>query len=113
MTLERQVLEPSNPLPSFDARVWARSFMEHNAINPDIARDEETMVTWFANALMRGYDEHANAKQPNELKAPDLLAVIAAAKRFMHAHDTNPYEEVIERRTKALRSALAKVEEGK
>ncbi len=40
---------------------------------------------------------------------PDLLAVLAAAKRFMHAYDTNPYAEIIERRAKALRSALAKL----
>lgn len=51
---------PITPLSSFDARVWARSFIEHNKIDPSIARDEETMVTWFANALMRGYDEYAN-----------------------------------------------------
>lgn len=48
---------PSDPIDSFDARDWARSFMEHNEVNPNIARDEETMVTWFASALMRGYDE--------------------------------------------------------
>ncbi len=48
----------ADTLKSFDARVWAKDFC-------DIARkigqpvpDEEWMVTWFANALMRGYDEH-------------------------------------------------------
>ena len=50
--------DPTWPLPSFDARDWAEAFCK-------IARekghdlDEEWMVTWFANALMRGYDEHA------------------------------------------------------
>jgi hypothetical protein len=46
--------DPSWPLPSFDARDWAKAFCK---INPDM--DESTMVAWFANALMRGYDEHA------------------------------------------------------
>ena len=43
---------PDWPLPSFDARDWAKAFCK---LNPSM--DEELMVTWFANALMRGYDE--------------------------------------------------------
>ena len=43
---------PDWPLPSFDARDWAAAFCK---INPQA--DEEIMLTWFANALMRGYDE--------------------------------------------------------
>jgi hypothetical protein len=42
------------PLPSFDARDWAEAYCK---INP--AADEGTMLAWFANALMRGFDEHA------------------------------------------------------
>jgi len=42
---------------SFDARDWARMFVGLVQHNPAIATDEETMTTWFANALMRGYDE--------------------------------------------------------
>ena len=51
--------DPNWPLPSFDARDWAKAFVEIAAKNghPDI--DEAWMVTWFANALMRGYDQHA------------------------------------------------------
>lgn len=45
---------PDWPLSSFDARDWAAAFCK---INP--GADEGTMITWFANALMRGYDEHA------------------------------------------------------
>jgi hypothetical protein len=43
---------------SFDARDWAKAFVEHVTANPGIPTDEATMTTWFANALMRGYDEH-------------------------------------------------------
>ena len=46
-----------NVLVSFDAQEWAASFMETLRENPDITIDRELMVTWFANALMRGYDE--------------------------------------------------------
>jgi hypothetical protein len=45
---------PDWPLPSFDARDWAAAFCK---LNPSI--DEDLMLAWFANALMRGYDEHA------------------------------------------------------
>lgn len=48
----------SDILASFDARDWARAFVEHARQNPSIATDEGTMIAWFANALMRGYDEH-------------------------------------------------------
>lgn len=47
---------------SFDARVWARAFVEYVRRNPSIATSESTMLGWFANALMRGYDEHANRR---------------------------------------------------
>lgn len=43
---------PDWPLPSFDARDWAEAFCKHH---PEI--DEGLMIAWFANALMRGYDE--------------------------------------------------------
>lgn len=45
-------------LQSFDAQVWAKAFVQYVAVNPSIATDEATMISWFANALMRGYDEH-------------------------------------------------------
>jgi hypothetical protein len=44
---------------SFDASDWARDFVAHVKANPSIATDEGTMIGWFANAIMRGYDEHA------------------------------------------------------
>jgi hypothetical protein len=42
---------PDWPLPSFDARDWAKAFCKLHG------GDEELMLAWFANALMRGYDE--------------------------------------------------------
>ncbi len=43
---------------SFDARVWAKAFVEYVQANPSIPYDEGTMISWFASALMRGYDEY-------------------------------------------------------
>ena len=48
---------------SFDAAVWAKAFVAHVKANPEIATDEGTMLGWFANAIMRGYDEYA--RQPH------------------------------------------------
>jgi hypothetical protein len=42
---------------SFDARAWAEEFVEIVKENPSIATDIDTMTSWFANALMRGWDE--------------------------------------------------------
>lgn len=53
---------------SFDARDWARAFVEYVRINPAIATDEGTMITWFANALMRGYDHARQGRDPAQLK---------------------------------------------
>lgn len=55
---EMPVLGRDVILESFDARDWARAFVKTIAANQSIPTDEETMTTWFANALMRGYDEH-------------------------------------------------------
>jgi hypothetical protein len=49
--------DPNWPLPSFDARDWAQAFCERY---PQM--DQDVMLAWFANALMRGYDQ---ARMPN------------------------------------------------
>ena len=45
-------------LDSFDAQHWAASFLDTLRENPQIIIDHDLMVCWFANALMRGFDEH-------------------------------------------------------
>ena len=49
-------MDTTDLLKSFDAQVWAREFMCIKASGVEI--DEGLMIGWFANALMRGYDEH-------------------------------------------------------
>jgi hypothetical protein len=43
------------PLPSFDAQDWAKAFMV--VYDRGTMIDESLMIGWFANALMRGFDE--------------------------------------------------------
>lgn len=56
---------PDWPLPSFDAHDWAEAFCKvankfgfKDAEGKPI--DEGWMISWFANALMRGYDERTS-----------------------------------------------------
>lgn len=47
------------PLPSFHAVDWAHAFIETFG-NRRAEIDEAVMTGWFANALMRGFDEHTS-----------------------------------------------------
>lgn len=42
---------------SMDARVWTAEWLKCAEANPSIAADEGTMLGWFANAIMAGFDE--------------------------------------------------------
>lgn len=39
-----------------DAQVWVKKWMKTIAEHPTIPQDEGTMLAWFANAIMAGYD---------------------------------------------------------
>lgn len=48
---------PNWPIQSFDAQDWAREFCRI-AKEKGHDLDEGWMISWFACALMRGWDEH-------------------------------------------------------
>lgn len=64
MATAEQKAHPHWPAPSFDAKDWAEAFVDLVKRKPEIATDEATMIGWFANALMRGWDEHARRYPP-------------------------------------------------
>jgi hypothetical protein len=66
-----------SPMDSFDAAVWAKSFVDHVAQHPSIPTDEETMLAWFASAIMRGWDEHAR-RYPDENRFNANLTALPA-----------------------------------
>ena len=41
---------------TMDAKIWVEKWLETVKQNPDIALDELTIIGWFANAIMAGYD---------------------------------------------------------
>jgi hypothetical protein len=53
------------PLPSFDAMDWAKCFCD-TARSKGLDIDEGWMVSWFANALMRGFDEGVSRASKQE-----------------------------------------------
>ena len=61
-----------DPLTTMDAKLWADEFMATKARLGDKEFDHAMMLSWFANAIMVGYDEGQRRK------AADAQAIIAA-----------------------------------
>lgn len=47
---------------TMDAQEWVAEWMKAVKANPTIHTDEGTMLAWFANAIMAGFDT-ANARR--------------------------------------------------
>lgn len=50
-----------------DAQVWTKHWLKTIADNPTIPNDEGTMIGWFANAIMAGYDHGRRAEQQRDI----------------------------------------------
>ena len=55
-----------------DGQIWAKEFIKINK-EKDIANEEGTMIGWFANAIMAGWDESARRMQ-KDLRASLIKA---------------------------------------
>ena len=42
---------------TMDALVWTEEWMKTIKEHPEIPTDDGTMIAWFANAIMAGYDK--------------------------------------------------------
>lgn len=96
--------EHPNFTESCDAKDWAEAFVAHVQANPSIATDEGTMIGWFANAIMRGYDEHARIH-------PTLRETLEATEAYQHtlrdAEEQRAKRVQAEQDAAALRAQLA------
>lgn len=111
-------MRPDWPLPSFDAKDWAEDFCKRFKVVRRAADgmlisdpgDEGLMTTWFANALMRGFDEQTARVDPL------LIGLIESAKSLLNGIDTglvhldSPADETLENTMRRLRVAVAKAE---
>lgn len=60
------------PFPeTWDAQIWAKKFIEEIKDNPSMALDEELMIGWFANSIMKGYDKGYNKRYGQGLNEYD------------------------------------------
>lgn len=98
-----QSAPPAPPPGTFDAYVWAKSFVAHTAWNPSIATDEDTMVAWFASAIMAGYDYRAN--HPG-LSREDIRGALARAYCAPENHSKILDPELLEAATRELEIML-------
>lgn len=55
--------DPNFLLKTMDAKIWTEEFIKIYPNGPDF----DTMIAWFANAIMTGYD-HAYWKYSEEYK---------------------------------------------
>lgn len=79
MTSEMMPERPANwPLQSFDAVDWAKEFMRIFDKRRDEI-DEALMLTWFANALMRGFDEHRWRQEKERPLSPAAAEIVRLA----------------------------------
>lgn len=49
--------DTTNLSGEFDSRIWAKEWLKTIAEHPGIPTDEGTMIGWFANAIMAGFDK--------------------------------------------------------
>lgn len=50
-----------------DAEVWTRHWLDIISSNPHIPTDKDTMIGWFANAIMAGYDQGRRFEQRRDI----------------------------------------------
>jgi hypothetical protein len=56
MIYESDTVEQLAHSGEFDATVWAEHFISAAGRTPELATDRDTMVAWFASAIMNGFD---------------------------------------------------------
>lgn len=63
---------------TMEARVWADEWAKAIASHPDVPADHDTMIGWFANAIMTGYDTAVlRMKAAASAERPDALKIAA------------------------------------
>lgn len=87
-----------------DAQVWATRWLEIIAENPSIPTDEGTMIGWFANAIMNGYDDGVRHEQKRDVveKLREIIFQAAGAATLPLLQDHPDYVFPSERVSEAV-----------
>jgi len=54
---DKPIVDEKKLIGNADAKIWAEEFVKLCKVQPSVATDEGTMIGWFANAIMAGYDK--------------------------------------------------------
>ena len=81
--------------PSTDARLWAQAFVDAVQFNPAIATDINCMTSWFANAIMAGYQVGcASSSNHKTICHSQSLPVIAVSHTGADSTPANGYLDI-------------------
>jgi hypothetical protein len=84
-----------------DALVWAREFVKMTYVKPEIAHDVETMLGWFANAIMagdeRGVERERSRPITDRIREVIFQAAGAGAVICLPNDQIFPSEEITEK----------------
>lgn len=81
-------MEPSKLLSNADARDWAKEFKRQNP-----AADEDSMLAWFANSIMCGYDDATG-------RHDKTIAILRECEKIIQAPDSTADQIAVAKRTK-------------
>jgi hypothetical protein len=89
----------------FDATKWAKGWLQVLAENPGIATDEGTMIGWFSNAIMAGYEHGRREEQARPIveKINEIIYQAAGAATAPLLEDHPDYVFPAERVSDAVR----------
>ena len=86
--MNKKSLNKVSLIGEFDARVWAKEFVRIFT-KTRLGRagiDEQSMIEWFANAIMAGYDHHRWNDEKKEclatLNLPEIKELESLAEEF-------------------------------
>jgi hypothetical protein len=60
-------MDNNDLIGEMDSRVWVDHWLATISENPSIPTDEGAMLSWFANALMAGYDNGRRYEQRRDI----------------------------------------------
>lgn len=89
-----EIVKILNFTQSFDARDWAKAFVETVREHPDVPLSEGAMIGWFANAIMRGYDEAGRGVERRVAEVEARYApLVQAVREWQEAYRADPLSD--------------------
>ena len=105
--MKGEIMEDNKLCGEFSAKVWAEEFVRSVKIKPEIATDEGTMLGWFANAIMAGYDKVNQEKAGSiEVGVEELETIIGCSELGQSAKSFCEHHKDWIKETKQLTQAI-------